>query len=82
MHADPSGELANDPAESELKKALIHAVESLTPREKIFIKLVFYRNLPVQDVAAMLHMTVGAVYTQKSRILAKLRTALKGESNA
>ena len=59
----------------ELNKAL----SELPSRDRILIDLCFRQNLPVQDVAAILHLSVGAVYTQKSRILAKLREALKGD---
>jgi RNA polymerase sigma factor (sigma-70 family) len=51
--------------------------EGLPARERILIKLFFYRNLSASDVASMLHLSVGAVYTQKSRILAKLRETLE-----
>jgi RNA polymerase sigma factor (sigma-70 family) len=49
----------------------------LQPQERIIIDLFYRQNLSAQDVAAILHLSVGAVYTQKSRILAKLREALE-----
>jgi RNA polymerase sigma-70 factor (ECF subfamily) len=56
---------------------LTQAIAKLQPRERILVDLVFRRNLPPQDVASILHISVGAVYTQKSRILAKLREMLE-----
>jgi RNA polymerase sigma factor (sigma-70 family) len=51
-------------------------VGKLQPQERIILELFFRQNLSAQDVASILHLSVGAVYTQKSRILAKLRETL------
>ena len=56
---------------------LAKAVEDLSPRERILVELFFRKGLPAEDVAAILRITIGAVYTQKSRILAKLRETLE-----
>jgi RNA polymerase sigma factor (sigma-70 family) len=58
-------------------KLISQTVAELSPRDRIIIDLVFRQNLSAQDVAAILRMSVGAVYTQKSRILAKLRETLE-----
>ena len=75
LHAAPTGASENPP-DHELIPWVAKAVEMLAPRKRILIDLIFRQELPVQDVAAILHLSVGAVYTQKSRILAKLRKAL------
>jgi RNA polymerase sigma-70 factor (ECF subfamily) len=76
--------LENHPAETqerlldnEQSQLLAKAVEGLPPREKIVLDLFFREGLPAKEVAAILRMSIGAVYTQKSRILAKLRETLK-----
>jgi DNA-directed RNA polymerase specialized sigma24 family protein len=48
----------------------------LPPHEKILIDLFFCEGLSAKVVAAILRLSVGAVYTQKGRILAKLRERL------
>jgi len=64
-------------SEGQLQESLARALDSLTAHERILIKLFFYRNLSASDVVSMLHLSVGAVYTQKSRIIAKLRETLE-----
>jgi len=59
---------------------LERAMAQLQPRERIIIDLFFRQNLSAEDVASILRLSVGAVYTQKSRILAKLRETLQKPS--
>jgi RNA polymerase sigma-70 factor (ECF subfamily) len=56
---------------------LAGAIDQLQPRERIIVDFFFRQNLSAQDVAAILRLSVGAVYTQKSRILAKLRETVE-----
>lgn len=68
----------NETSAVELKdQALLRAIEALPPRDRLFVTLCFRRALPPQDIAAILKVSVNAVYTQKYRILAKLRELLK-----
>jgi RNA polymerase sigma factor (sigma-70 family) len=71
--ADDSGDQMSDHQLQLLAKALA----TLQPRERILIDLFFRQNLSAQDVASTLHISAGAVYTQKSRILAKLREIIE-----
>lgn len=56
---------------------LLQTLQSLSPRDRIFIDLCFRQGLPPEDLAAILKVSINAVYTQKSRILDKLRETLR-----
>jgi len=58
------------------ERELSLSVESLSPRERLLIELRYRKGLSFEEIAAMLRISVGAVYTQKSRILAKLQEML------
>jgi RNA polymerase sigma factor (sigma-70 family) len=60
----------------EKANALANAIESLSAREKLIIELSFQQSLPPEEIAGILKISVGAFYTQKSRVLAKLRASL------
>jgi RNA polymerase sigma-70 factor (ECF subfamily) len=62
---------------NEQLQLLASVLPEIQPRERIIIDLFFRQNLSAPDVASILHLSIGAVYTQKSRILAKLREALQ-----
>ena len=61
----------------EEEQQVAEALESLSPRDRLFVDLHFYRGLPPEDVAAILNVSVATVYTLKSRLLDKLRAVLK-----
>jgi RNA polymerase sigma-70 factor (ECF subfamily) len=67
---------SNEGSDEQLQ-LLARVLPELQPRERIIIDLFFRQSLSAPDVASILHLSVGAVYTQKSRILAKLREALQ-----
>jgi len=71
--ADPSAALII----LEEERLVAQAIEALSPRDRLFVELCFRRGLPPEETAAILRMSVGTVYTQKSRILAKLREVLE-----
>lgn len=70
---DPPGSLIDD----EEERLLSQAVQALPPRDRLFVDLHFRQALPPEEVGAILKVSVNAVYTQKSRILDKLRETLK-----
>jgi RNA polymerase sigma factor (sigma-70 family) len=75
LHDEPT-DSSEHPLDYELTRWVANAVEKLAPRERILMDLIFRQGLAAQDVAAILHTSVGAVYTHKSRILAKVRKAI------
>jgi RNA polymerase sigma factor (sigma-70 family) len=84
LSAEPSEELLENYTtetpdrwlEHEQSRLLARAIEDLAPRERILIDLFLQKGLAIKDVATILRTSVGAVYTQRSRIFAKLREAL------
>lgn len=61
----------------EEERLLLRALDMLSPKDRIFVDLCFCQSLQPEEIASILQLSVGAVYTQKSRILAKLREALE-----
>ncbi len=70
---DPPGSMLDQ----EKNKLLSQVMETLPPRDRLFIDLYFRQALPPQEIAAILRVAPSAVYTQKSRILVNLRETLR-----
>ena len=66
--------------EQEREQSLTQVMKTLVPRESLIIDLTFRRRLPPEEIASILHISVGAFYTQKSRLLDKLREMLRNTS--
>jgi len=62
--------------DQEEEKSLASAIDELSARKKLIIELSFHKDLPPDEIAAILKISVGTFYTQKSRVLAKLRQTL------
>ena len=73
VQPDPSDSLMDTEQASRLSQAL----EGLPPRDRLFLELYYRKGLSPEEIAAILKVSVSAVYTQKSRILAKLREILR-----
>ena len=71
--ADPSDSLMD----TEQAARLTQALEELPPRDRLFLEFYYRKGLSPEEIAAILKVSVSAVYTQKSRILAKLREILR-----
>jgi len=48
-------------------------LEELSVKDKLLVELSYIRELPAEEVARILHISVGAFYTRKNRIIEKLR---------
>lgn len=75
---EPDAPLIN----AEQERLLNEILQTLPPRDRILIDLSYRQGLPPEEIAGILKTTVGAVYTQKSRILEKLREILRKISPA
>ncbi len=60
----------------ETDRALSAALATLSGRDRLLIELHYRQGLPAEKVAALLKTSAGALYTQKSRLLDKLREIL------
>jgi RNA polymerase sigma-70 factor (ECF subfamily) len=76
MYKNALDQTSNESNDDQLQQ-LAGAISHLEPHEQIVIDLFYRQNLSAQDVASILRLSVGAVYTQKSRILSKLREAFQ-----
>lgn len=71
--ADPSGELIR----KEKEKLMAQLIRTLPAADRLLIDLSFREELAPEDIAVILGTSINAVYTRKSRILAKLKEAIK-----
>ncbi|MCH6546350.1 MAG: sigma-70 family RNA polymerase sigma factor [Deltaproteobacteria bacterium] len=72
-HPDPPTSLMNQ----EQKNLVSQSLELLPARYRLFIQLYFDQSLSPEEIANILRVSINAVYTQKSRILGKLRETLR-----
>jgi RNA polymerase sigma factor (sigma-70 family) len=70
---DPAEPLLNEQQE----RLLNQAIQTLSPRNRILLDLCYRQALGSEQIAALLKTSVNAVYTQKSRVLEKIREALR-----
>jgi RNA polymerase sigma factor (sigma-70 family) len=67
--------------EQERATMLAHALETLPAKDRILVDLFFRQALPPEEIAAIFKTSVSAVYTQKSRVLDKIREILKNSGS-
>ena len=70
---DPAEPLINEQQESLLNQA----IQTLSHRDRILLDLCYRQALASEEVAALLKISVNAFYTQKSRVLEKIREVLR-----
>lgn len=59
--------------------SLRQAVEALAEPDRILLDRLFAEEVPYEDIAAELGVSVGAIYTRKTRLLNRLRDVVAGE---
>jgi RNA polymerase sigma factor (sigma-70 family) len=62
--------------EEERNRRLHDGINSLQPRDALFIKLHIEKGLPIEEVGEVLHLTMQNAYTMKHRIIKKLKAFL------
>ena len=68
--------IINEESISHIRKLL----EKLPAKDKLLIELSYMRELPPEEVAQILHISVGAFYTRKNRIIDKLKNLADDEN--
>jgi RNA polymerase sigma factor (sigma-70 family) len=59
------------------ERLLQQAIETLSSRDRILLDLCYRQALGTEQIAAFLKTSVNGVYTQKSRVLEKIREVLR-----
>jgi len=82
---DPAETLPDkrDRADEELegrqdKELLDRAVAALSVRDKLLYELIFVREVPPEEIAGMMGLTVPTVYSRKHRITARMKKIVGG----
>ena len=52
---------------------LREVIEQLSTKDKLLIELFYMKELPPEEIAQILKISVGALYTRKNRVLEKMR---------
>lgn len=74
MAIEPSQEGEQEEIINRESQALLgELVGELPDKDKLLIELHYIRELPPEEVAQLLHISVGAFYTRKNRIIEKIK---------
>ena len=80
MHEPPAAN-GTDPStgllHKEKEKMITDLISALPAGDRLLIELSFRQELSAEDIAVMLGTTANAVYTRRSRLVAKLKEAMK-----
>jgi RNA polymerase sigma factor (sigma-70 family) len=71
--SDPQGQFIIEQQE----RLLNQAIQTLSPRDRVILDLCYRQGLSTEEIAAILKASVATVYTQKSRVLDKIREILR-----
>ena len=62
----------------EERRIIQDAMEKLPSRDRLVLKLHYYHELSLPEVASLIHTSVGAIYTIKFRAIERLRAQISG----
>lgn len=72
-HSQPDEEFVNIDHDKILKEL----IEELNSNDKLFLKLYYEKELPPEEIAEILNLSVSAIYSKKNRITDKLKKIAK-----
>ncbi len=75
--ADPQPSVIEQIAESEQAELLEKLMEGLNPNDRLFLKYYYEDELPPEEIAEIMNLSVSAIYSKKSRIIDKLQKITK-----
>jgi len=52
-------------------------LEELSDKDKLLIELFYFKELHPEEIARLLNISVGAIYTRKNRIIEKLKKLIR-----
>jgi RNA polymerase sigma factor (sigma-70 family) len=63
--------------DNESLQCLSAILEELSDKDKLLIELFYFKELPPEEIALILNISIGAIYTRKNRIIEKIREIAK-----
>ncbi len=75
--SDPQPSVIEQIAESEQVALLGELMEGLKSNDRLFLKYYYEEELPPEEIAEIMNITVSAIYSKKSRIIDKLKKIAK-----
>jgi len=69
----PMPTVIDEIVESEQIKLLKKLMEGLNPSDRLFLKYYYEDDLPPEEIARIMNLSVSAIYSKKSRIIDKLQ---------
>ncbi len=75
--SDPQPSVIEKITESEQAALLVELMEGLKSNDRLFLKYYYEEELPPEEIAEIMNITVSAIYSKKSRIIDKLKKIAK-----
>ncbi|MEW6109630.1 MAG: sigma-70 family RNA polymerase sigma factor [Nitrospirota bacterium] len=75
--ADPQPSVIDQVEDSERMVLLKELIEGLSANDKLFLQYYYIEELPPEEIAEIMSITVSAIYSKKSRIIEKLKKIAK-----
>ena len=76
-HSIPQAQPDDELVSIEHDKILRELTKELNPNDRLFLKLYYEKELPPEEIAEILNLSVSAIYSKKNRITGKLKKIAK-----